>query len=76
MTTAAPPDADDPPMASCPMHLIAAVTIEQIRHEDGTVDRKIEIVLDCGCEYDLSLPLYKQAPRRGEPSHCRGAHKA
>jgi hypothetical protein len=73
MTTAAPPDTDDPPMATaCPMHLIAAVTIEPIRHADGTVDRRITVVVDCGCEYELSLPLHKQAPRRGDLSHCRG----
>jgi hypothetical protein len=73
--TAAPPDVDDPPMATaCPIHLIAGVTIEQIRHEDGTVDRKIEVVLDCSCKYFLSLEPGKRAPRPGEPSHCRGAH--
>jgi hypothetical protein len=73
VTTAAPSATDDPPMATaCPMHLIAAVTIERIRREDGTVDRKIEVVLDCSCRYFISLLPGKQAPRRGEPSHCRG----
>jgi hypothetical protein len=75
MTTATLPDTDDPPMATaCPMHLIAGVKITPIKRGGVVVDRKIEVVLDCGCKYELSLPLHKQAPRRGEPSRCRGAH--
>jgi hypothetical protein len=75
MTATTTPDTDDPPMATaCPMQLIVGVTIEPIRHEDGTVDRKIAVVLDCGCRYFVSLDLTIPAPRPGDLSHCRGAH--
>jgi hypothetical protein len=59
---------------ACPMHLIAAVKITPIKRGGVVVDRRITVVVDCGCVYEVSLPLTTRAPRRGEPSHCHGAH--
>ena len=57
------------------MTVIASVTIDEIRHQGTIVDRRIQLLLVCGCRTDLSLPLDKPAPRVGEPAHCRGRHQ-
>ena len=59
------------------MTTIASVTIDDIRHQGTIVDRRIQLLLACGCRRYLSLPLNKPAPRVGEPGgQCLGRHEA
>jgi len=56
---------------------IASVTIDEIKHQGTVVDRRIQLLLACGCRSELSLPLNKPAPRVGEPGgRCLGRHQS
>ncbi len=58
------------------MTAIASVIIEDIRHQGTIVDRRIQLLLMCGCRTELSLPLNKPAPRVGELARCRERHQS
>jgi len=56
-----------------PLVSIAAVEVTEFKDRDGAlVDRRIQVVLICGCRYDQSLPLDAAVSiRAGEPARCR-----
>ena len=66
----------DNPVDSRPLVTIAGVDVTEFRDKGVLHDRRIWVVLSCGCKYDNSLPLRATVvPRPGEPDHCRGQHR-
>jgi len=56
-----------------PLVSIAAVEVTEFKDRDGRlVDRRVQVVLLCGCRHDQGLPLHAPTPLVGEPARCWG----
>jgi hypothetical protein len=61
---------------ACPWSTLVAVDVDEVHHQGALVDRRIQLVLLCGCRRDLSIPLTVPVPRIGEPARCWGRHQS
>lgn len=62
------------PKAALGIRTIAAVTVTPFEDKGELVDRRIQVLLSCGCTRDRALPLNARLPRVGEIARCWGQH--